>query len=318
MQGMKRFDLNLLYAFDALSKTGSVKAAADLLNLSAPAVSHTLARLRETTGDPLLVRAGRKLVPTPRALAMAEVTRELVAQAQAVLAPTVDDQQWMAAEREFVVVVPDELAIAHGVRLLDTVTSRMPNARLKLLPQSDAGADRMRQGTVDVEVRASGSMPPEIKTQALCKQPIVVAMRRSHELSRQKMTLARYAKAGHVFQSQATELDELIERTLAAAQASRRAALRVTTPYCALAAAAQSDLIATVQRSLVEAVAQNLDLVFVPFPLKIEGVRIVQIWHPRLDLDPQHIWLRTCIQSVFGKTNHSDLDGAEMKNAATR
>src|SRR5580765_5563393 len=153
MHHMKRYDLNLLYALDALSRTESVKAAAEMLNLSAPAMSHMLARLRETTGDPLLVRAGRKLVPTPRALSMIEVTRELVAQAQVVLAPAIDDLKWLMGSREFVVIAPDELSIAYGVRLLDAIRSRMTNASLTLLPAADAGFDRMRNGSVDVEVR---------------------------------------------------------------------------------------------------------------------------------------------------------------------
>lgn len=300
---MKRYDLNLLYALDALSRTGSVKAAADMLNLSAPAMSHTLARLRETTGDPLLVRAGRKLVPTPRALSMIEVTRELVAQAQAILAPAIDDRKWLMAWREFVVTAPDELSIAHGVRLLNAIRSRMPNASLTLLPAADAEFDRMRHGAVDVEVRPWGKLPPEIKMEVLHDQQMVVAMQRSHELAGQKMTLPRYVKARHVCQAPGNELDETVERALAEARASRTSVLRVATPYAALAAAAQSDLIATAQRSLVESVAESLGLVSVTFPLKTERLRIVQAWHPRLDLDPQHIWLRTCIKSVFSRSS---------------
>lgn len=301
MHRMKRYDLNLLYALDALSRTGSVKAAADLLNLSAPAMSHTLARLRETTGDPLLVRAGRKLVPTPRALSMIEVTRELVAQAQAVLAPAMDDRKWLTASREFVVIAPDELSIAHGVRLLNAIRSRMPNASLTLLPTADAEFDRMRQGTVDVEVRPSGKLAPEIKMEVLSEQQMVVAMRRSHELAAQKMTLPRYVKARHVCLSSGNGLDDMVERVLSEARVSRASVLRVATPYAALAAAAQSDLIATAPRSLVESVAESLGLVPVAFPFKTERLRIIQVWHPRLDLDQQHIWLRTCIKSVFGK-----------------
>lgn len=300
---MKRCDLNLLYAFDALSRTGSVKAAADMLNLSPPAMSHTLARLRETTGDPLLVRAGRKLVPTPRALSMIAMTRELVAQAQAVLAPTVDDGTWQTTCREFVVIVPDELSIAHGVRLLNAIRSRMPHSSLTLLPAVDIGFDRLRQGAVDVEVRSSGNLPPEIKSEVLSDQRMAVAMHRSHELARRKLTLSGYVEARHVCQASKNELDERVEQALAEAHASRTSILRVATPYAALAAAAKSDLVATVQRSLAEFVADSLGLVAVKFPLEVEELRIVQVWHPRLDLDPQHIWLRTCIKSVFGKGN---------------
>lgn len=315
---MKRYDLNLLYVLDALSRAESVKAAAEMLNLSAPAMSHALARLRETTGDPLLVRAGRKLIPTPRALSMIEVTRELVTKARAVLAPIVDDQKWLMAAREFLVMAPDELSIAHGVRLLDAIRSRMPNARLTLLPAAGIEFDRMRQGPIDVEVRPSGKLPPEIKMEVLRNQQMVVVMRRSHELAGQKMTLPRYVKAKHVCQATGNELDEMVERALAEAHASRTSVLRVATPYAALAAAAQSELIATVERSLVESVADSLGLLSVTFPLKIEGPRLLQVWHPRLDLDPQHIWLRRCIKSVFGKSNAHAVGYLDPEGADTR
>lgn len=298
---MKRYDLNLLYAIDALSRTGSVKAAAEMLNLSPPAMSHTLARLRQTTGDPLLVRAGRKLVPTPRALSMIEVTRELVAQAQAVLAPTTDERDWTADTREFFVSAPDELSVAKGLRLLNAIRTKMPNAKLTLLKPAHGDFERMRLGSIDVEMGPMGKAPPEFNMELLRDDPMVVAMHQSHDLAGQKMTLARYASATHVCQAPGYQLDDMVERALAETSMSRTCVLRVTSTYAALAAAAHSDMLATAPRALVESVAESLGLVFVTLPLQLEKLRIVQTWHPRLDLDPQHVWLRTCIRSVFTK-----------------
>jgi DNA-binding transcriptional LysR family regulator len=298
---MKRFDLNLLYAFDALSRTGSVKAAADLLHLSAPAMSHTLARLRETTGDPLLVRSGRKLVPTPRALAMAEATRDLVARAQAILAPTRDGGAWATAAREFVVVAPDELAVAQGARLLEAIRSKMPHASLEFLPAVGSSFERWRQAAVDLEIRPEGPLPPEVRMEVLHAQRAVVVMRRSHPLAKQKLTLTRYVQALHVGLSTGSELDTLVDQALADAGAARTAVLRLATPYAALSAASRSDLLATIQESLAQAVSRPLGLVCAPLPFRIADLRIVQAWHPRMEQDPQHAWLRACVRSVLGK-----------------
>jgi DNA-binding transcriptional LysR family regulator len=308
---MKRSDLNLLYALDAFSRTGSVKAAAEMLNLSAPAMSHMLARLRDATGDPLLVKAGRKLVPTPHALAIIEETREVVARAQAVLAPAVDDERWSLASREFAVVAPDELTITFGVRLLSAITEKMPNATLTLLPSASTSTDRLRLGTVDVEVSAAGKLPPELKVEVLRKHQTVVVMHHSHELAQQKMTLTRYIKAKHVCQSTNHALDMLVEQALVGARVSRRAVLRVATPYAALAAASRSDLIATSQDALFQSVAKDLGLVSMPFPLKVEQFIVRQIWHPRGDKDPQQIWLRTCIKAVLGAGKVRNLSAAK-------
>lgn len=298
---MKRFDLNLLYALDAFAKAGSVKAAAEMLNLSAPAMSHALARLRDVTGDPLLVRAGRRLVPTPRAMTMIEEARDVVERASAILAPGIDDGRWSSAKREFAVIAPDELSTTYGARLLGAIRAKMPNATLGLRPAVSADADRLRQGAVDVEIGAIGKLPPEMRVEVLRKQQAVVVVHRSHELVRQRMTLTRYIKADHVCQAPHDGLDQLVERALAGAGVSRNSVLRVATSYAALAAASQSPLVATVQDSMVQAVAKNLGLVSVPFPLGLEPLHVGQVWHPRADLDPQHVWLRTCIRTVLGR-----------------
>src|ERR1700709_727678 len=96
-------DLNLLVALNALLSEGSVSRAAERLGLSESAMSRTLARLRETTGDALLVRAGRAMVPTPRALALRDRVKELVDEAHAVLRPDGPGLDLSTLERRFTV-----------------------------------------------------------------------------------------------------------------------------------------------------------------------------------------------------------------------
>src|SRR5262245_26208310 len=113
---MKTYDLNLLRTLEALLAAGSVTGAAERLHLSVPATSHALARLRELMGDPLLVRAGRRLVPTPRAQALREPVAQWIAQASTLLeASRANDLA--SSERRFVVRAPDSFAIAFGAAL---------------------------------------------------------------------------------------------------------------------------------------------------------------------------------------------------------
>src|SRR5882762_6467022 len=146
-------DLNLLTALDALLSTGSVNGAAQRMHLSAPAMSHTLARIREALGDPILVRAGRKLLPTPRANAMREPVRRLVAEARDLMQPGSAVPLAMI-EREFTVRAPEGMGIIYGTALLEAMHEKIPLARLRFVPESESDASALRDGRIDLDVGA--------------------------------------------------------------------------------------------------------------------------------------------------------------------
>src|SRR5437868_2549252 len=129
---MSRPDLNLLATLDVLLAEGSVARAAERLHLSPSAMSRALARLRETTGDPLLVRAGRGLVPTPRALVLREQVRGLVDGAQAVLRPERRLRLRQLA-RTFTLRSSDGFAENFGAALLARLATQAPGVRLCFL-----------------------------------------------------------------------------------------------------------------------------------------------------------------------------------------
>ena len=137
--------------------------------------------------------------------------------------------------------------------------------------------------------------------EVLHAQRAVVVMRRSHALAKQKLTLARYVQAEHVVLSTGSELDTLVDQALADAGVARQAVLRLATPYAALSAASRSDLLATIHEALALAVSRPLGLACVPLPVRVADLRIVQAWHPRMEQDPQHAWLRACVRSVLAK-----------------
>ena len=138
---MQDHDLNLLRVLDAVLDTGSVTAAAERLHLSVPATSHALARLRQAAGDPLLVRAGRRLVPTPRAQALRAPVAHWVALTRTLLA-TKAAQPLATLPRRFVVRAPDGIPIAFGGPLALALRRDMPCAELHFVGEHDGGSLR--------------------------------------------------------------------------------------------------------------------------------------------------------------------------------
>src|SRR3954447_11339741 len=164
---MSRPDLNLLVTLDALLTEGSVARAARRLRLSPSAMSRALARLRETTGDPLLVRAGRGLVPTPRALELRGRVGQLVQDAEAVLRPgvTLNLKQLV---RTFTLRTSEGFVENFGPNLIAVVGEEAPGVRLRFMQKPNKDSAPLRDGTVDLETGVvDGTIGPEVRAQAL-------------------------------------------------------------------------------------------------------------------------------------------------------
>lgn len=289
---MKSLDLNLLTALDALLDAGSVSAAAERMHLSTPAMSHTLARIRQALGDPILVRAGRRLVPTARALELREPVRQLVAQARGLMQPG-DGAALARSRREFVIRAPDGVAVMQGARLLARLRQDMPQAALRFVPEADGDTMALREGRVDLDIGSVHDRGPETLTELLFEQRWAGAVRSGHALAGKPLTLASYTAAEHVAISQRGR--EAIDQALAESGAARRTVLAVPSAYGALLSAACSDLVATAPEPLVRGVGPSLGLVLLELPLTVPAARVVQAWHPRADADPAHRLLRRCV-----------------------
>src|SRR5579871_4259225 len=192
-------DLNLLTALDALLSEGSVAGAARRLELSPSAMSRTLSRLRAATGDPLLVRAGRGLVPTPHASALRERVRDLERDVRAVLRPAAASLEVAALERTFTVRANEGFVDAFAARLVAAVAAEAPRVRLRFAPKPDKDVRPLREGLVDLEIGVLGETGPEVRVQALFSDRFVGAVRDGHPLlAGGKITAERYAAFDHV------------------------------------------------------------------------------------------------------------------------
>ena len=288
-------DLNLLIALDVLLAEGNVARAARRMRLSASAMSRTLARLREATGDPLLVRAGRKLVPTPRALELRERVAPLVREAEAVLRPDhALDPATIA--RTFTLRTSDGFVETFGPALITRVAAEAPGARLRFLQKSDKDSAPLREGAVDLETGVvDGTTGPEVRAQALFRDRLVGVVRAGHPLARGPITVARYARGQHVDARRGLEPGP-VDEALAALGQAREVAVIVAGFATAIALARATDLIATVPDVHTAGLRDGLHSFALPFA--IDGFSVSLLWHPRLDADPVHRWLRAIVRET--------------------
>lgn len=289
-------DLNLLVTLDALLSEGNVTRAARRLRLSPSAMSRALARLRDTMGDPLLVRAGRGLVPTPRALALRERVHDLLQEAHAVLRPdeTVDLTR---LARTFTLRTSDGFVENFGPALIALVTRQSPGVRLHFLQKADKDSGPLRDGTVDLETGVvEESLGPEVRTQALFRDRLIGVVREGHSLAVGAITASGYRAAQHVVVSRSGGEDGAVDRPFLTPELQRRATAVVGGFAAALALARQSDLVATVPDRHTANLRDGLHSFALPAPA--HEFTVSMLWHPRMDADPAHRWLRGCVREV--------------------
>ena len=300
-------DLNLLTALDAVLSEGSVAGAARRLGLSASAMSRTLARLRATTGDPLLVRAGRNMVPTPLALELRDRVRNLAQDAQALLRPAAASLDLAELRRTYTLRCNEGFVEVFAARLVAAVTAVAPHVRLHFSPKPDKDVRALREGLVDLEIGVLGQSGPEVRLQALFRDHFVGAVRDGHPLLTQPITPQRYAAFGHVVTSRRGHERGPVDDALAAVGVTRTVVVVVPSFRAALVVASASDLVALVTQSFFDATHADHSpsphkLVSFPLPVRTEPITISQMWHPRLDPDPAHRWLRGLVLATCGRT----------------
>ncbi|RWL83615.1 MAG: LysR family transcriptional regulator [Mesorhizobium sp.] len=296
---MSRPDLNLLVTLDVLLAEGSVARAARRLKLSPSAMSRALARLREATGDPLLVRAGRGLVPTPRAAELGAEVGRLVKEAEAVLRPA-ERLDLARLNRSFTLRNSDGFVENFGPALLARAAEEAPGVQLRFVPKPDKDSGPMREGAVDLETGVIGTtIGPEVRSRALFRDRFVGIARPGHPLSEGRMTAARFAAGRHILISRRGLDRGPVDDALELAGLTRMIATVVGGFAEALALARGSDLIATVPERYTGTLREGL-FTFT-LPVRLAPLKISLLWHPRLDADPAHRWLRGLVREVCGE-----------------
>jgi DNA-binding transcriptional LysR family regulator len=287
-------DLNLLRVFDAVLHEGGVTAAAARLELTQPAVSNALARLRKLFGDPLFVRTPGGMDATPFARELAQPVRQALALLESALAhgPGFDPA---SATRAFRFYMSDLGQIEFLPPLIERVEARAPGVRLEAVAldvEDIAGA--LASGTLDLAVGFLPALGPPIRRHALFRDPYVCLMRAEHEI--QSMTRKRFLDASHVLVSYRgghRVIEEAFER------AGIRVALRVPHFTVVPMVLERSDLILTLPARVARVFERQGKLKSLPTPVAIPAADVGVHWHERFEADPGNRWLREQVIELF-------------------
>ncbi len=286
-------DFNLLVTLDAVLSEGSVVHAARRLKLSPSAMSRALARLRKTTGDPLLVRAGRGLVPTPRALELREKVSQLVQDTVAILRPA-EMPNLKELVRTFTLRTTEGFVENFGQDLIARIGQVAPGVRLCFVQKPNKDSSSLRDGTVDLETGVVGiKTSPEIRAQALFRDRFIGVVRIGHSFSEGEIILDRYLNGKHICVSRLGLAHGPIDEALELFGLKREIVTIVGAFSSALALSRESDLIATVPERQTGRLRAGMHSF--PLPVAVPEITVSLLWHPRLDSDPAHRWLRSIV-----------------------
>lgn len=293
-------DLNLLLTLDVLLAEGSVARAARRLRLSPSAMSRALARLRRTVGDPLLVRAGRGLVPTPRALELRDRVPDIVRSVESVLRPA-EKFELARLSRTFTLRTSDGFVENFGARLLAHVAAEAPDVRLRFLQKNDKEATLLRDASIDLETGViTKETAPELRVKALFRDRFVGVVRRDHRLAHGRVTLRRYTAATHVVVSREGHDRGLIDELLDPLGEKRNVVAIVSGFAAAIALARGGDAIATVPERHTDTLRSGMHQFALPFPTP--EITVSMLWHPRMEADAAHRWFRGCVHAVCARS----------------
>ena len=293
-------DLNLLVVFDAILKDRNVTLAARRVGLSQPAMSSALARLRRTFNDPLFVRTGHGMLPTPYAQLLAPPIQracELVASSFAIG----NEFDPAASSRTFLFYMTD---IGEGVflpKLLQALEQRAPRARVKVLRIPEHGEqEAMAAGDVDIAVGLFPDLKAGFFQQRLYRDEFVCLVRANHPRAKGTISARQFAEMRHaVVTSAGTGHEAAVERAFAKHRYERRIALTIPHFMAVPVIVSQTDYIVTVPRRLALAFAAFPGIRIVEPPIAIDPFEIKQHWHERYHHDPANKWIRGLIAELF-------------------
>lgn len=295
---LANLDLNLLVLLRALLAERSVTRAAARVGLSQSAASHALARLRDIYGDPLLVRSGRGLEATPRALALGPILERCLAELEGTVAgPTTFDPR--SSRRAFSFGLADYGQALLVGPLLTRLSEEAPGIDLEVSSLPDL-VDLVQKGELDLAVVVQGDLRSNLSATTLLKDTFACIVRRDHPVlgQRRKLDLSAYLELRHVVVAPTGSPGSIVDTVLARRGLARRVAARIPSFLAAPFVVATTDMINTGPARLAERFADLHPVRVLPPPLELPTFHLRLVWHRRFDQDPAHRWLRTLISSV--------------------
>lgn len=292
-------DLNLLRVFETVFREQHLTRAAESLALTPSAISHALRRLREQLGDPLFVRDGKAMRPTPTCQRLAPALLDQLAGLRRLLA------QWghfdpARTQQLFRIGMPDAVELMLLPRLLDEVLQGAPQARLASSSFERTGMPRaLASGHLDLAIDVALPISEPVRHLPLLQDEFCLMARRDHPL-RQPPTLQQYLQAQHVAVSTRATGSVIEDGALLNLGWQRQVAARCQNYTSAFRVVARSDLMLTVPERLADEVGRLYPLQRWPLPFRLPPVVLHLYWHAHHDADPANQWLRDVVKSLGG------------------
>ena len=292
---LSRIDLNLFTVFDAIYREGGITPASKRLHLSQPAVSHSLARLRELLDDPLFERRGNDMVPTPMARSLATTIAGSLGNLERMLQRAGNFDPG-SSTRSFSIAMRE----AHEVTMLPALIARVHreashiNIATVRIERRDLEED-LQSGELDIAMDVALPLSAEVRREPLNSEPLVVVARKDHPLIRGSVDLETYLALDHILVTGRRHGGGYEDVALGRLGMSRHIRVRCQQHATASEMVSQSDMLATMTRVQARLANQHTDNQLLPFPAEIPALESFIYWHANVDADPASRWLRGLI-----------------------
>jgi DNA-binding transcriptional LysR family regulator len=299
-----RLDLNLLRVFDAILQTRSVTIAASTLSLTQSAVSNQLARLRDAFDDPLFVRTSEGMVPTPRAMAIAEPVRQSLVAIRLCLEEQLGFDP-ATSDRTFKIYMSDVGQLVFMPRLLERVAKAAPHVNIHTVqvPNSRLRDMALESGEVDLAAGYFENFDGSFRQQLLFEEHYVGMVRCGHPTVGDTLPLDTFlATPQLVYQPTGGghgQQENAVAHAFAGVDAPRRVAMRAAHAMGVASIVSNTDLLVIVPSRLAAACRELADVRILALPVDIPKFQIKQHWHERFHHDPGNAWLRSLVAELF-------------------
>ncbi len=300
---LRRLDLNLLVVLHTVLETRNVTAAARRLNMSQPAVSRALTRLRSLFQDRLFVKGPKGVVPTPRAEGLSDVVVRLLADiSAAVERPSFDPAN---STRAFRIATTDYGALAVLAPAIEGLMSEAPGIGLDIVPLSGSSFSDLASGNLDFALYSDDPRPPNLRYVVLFQEGYSTLARKGHPAAVNardgRISLSDFLDRGHILVNVAGGRSGVADEALAALGLARHVA--VSLPYFSAAGvlAARTDLLLTLPCRAAAGLSEELGLAMLEPPVALPTFAYLLLWHPKNDADPAAEWFRRKIGEAVSK-----------------
>jgi DNA-binding transcriptional LysR family regulator len=296
---LSRIDLNLFVVFDAIYTEGGITRASKRLSLTQPALSHALGRLRELFEDPLFLRQGKAMIPTPMARVMIDPVRQSLQGFETTL-KRADRFDPATARKHFTVGMRDVRELTALPNLLRNVTRAAPFVDVAIVRAERKQLEtELAAGTLDAAIDVRLALSDEVRRQLINAERLVVVARPRHPTIKRELDLETYLSQEHILVSSRRRGFGVEDYELSRHGLKRRIRLRCQHYFAACRVVSETDLILTMAERYARIVNRLFRNRVLPFPLEVPDYDAYLYWHVNADADPANRWLRKLLMEAF-------------------